>query len=57
MKKITKEHLDTCVQAHKDEMKRALELIFLNLNHGQTQKLLRNQEILELVQRYNVQTN
>lgn len=57
MKKITKEHLDTCVQSHKDEMKRALELIFANLNHGQTQKLLRNQEILELVQRYNVQTN
>lgn len=57
MKKITKEYLDTCVQAHKNEMKRALELIFANLNHGQTQKLLRNQEILKLVQRYDVQTN
>lgn len=57
MKKVTKEHLDTCVQAHKDEMKRALELIFANLNHGQTQKLLKNEEILELVQRYKVQTN
>lgn len=57
MKKVTKEHLDTCVQAHKDEMKRALGLIFLNLNHGQTQKLLKNEEILELVQRYKVQTN
>ncbi len=57
MKKITKEHLDTCVQAHKDEMKRALELIFANLNHGQTQKLLRNPEVQELVDRYKVQTN
>lgn len=57
MKKITKEHLDTCVQSHKDEMKRALELIFANLNHGQTQKLLRNPEVQELVDRYHVQTN
>lgn len=57
MKKVTKEHLDTCVQAHKDEMKRALELIFSSLNHGQTQKLLRNPEVQELVDRYKVQTN
>ena len=57
MKKITKEHLDTCVQSHKDEMKRALELIFLNLNHGQTQKILKNPEVQELVDRYKVQTN
>lgn len=57
MKKVTKEHLDACVQAHKDETKTALELIFSNLNHGQTKKLLANQEISELVQRYKVQTN
>lgn len=57
MKKITKEHLDACVQSHKDEMKRALELIFSNLNHGQTQKILKNAEVKELVDRYQVQTN
>lgn len=39
------------------ETKTALELIFENLNHGQTQKILKNPEVKELVDRYNVQTN
>lgn len=45
------------VEKCKQETKTALELIFENLNHGQTQKILKNQEVKELVDRYNVQTN
>lgn len=45
------------VEKCKQETKSALELIFANLNHGQTQKLLKHQEIKELVDRYGVQTN
>lgn len=45
------------VEKCKQETKSALDLIFSNLNHGQTQKLLKNQEIKELVTRYDVQTN
>lgn len=45
------------VEKCKMETKSALDLIFENLNHGQTQKLLKNQEIKELVDRYGVQTN
>lgn len=56
-KTITLAQLDTAVQACKQETKTALELIFANLNHGQTNKLLKNAEIKALVDRYNVQTN
>lgn len=45
------------VEKCKQETKSALELIFANLNHGQTQKLLKHQEVQELVTRYDVQTN
>lgn len=45
------------VEKCKQETKSALDLIFSNLNHGQTNKLLKNQEIKELVTRYDVQTN
>lgn len=45
------------VEKCKQETKSALDLIFSNLNHGQTQKLLKHQEIKELVDRYGVQTN
>lgn len=45
------------VEKCKMETKSALDLIFSNLNHGQTQKLLKHQEIKELVDRYGVQTN
>ncbi len=49
--------LTNAVEKCKSETKAALELIFSNLNHGQTNKLLKNPEIQELVDRYNVQTN
>lgn len=54
---LTIMELTLAVEKCKMETKSALELIFANLNHGQTQKLLKNQEIKELVTRYDVQTN
>ena len=54
---LTIMELTRAVEKCKLETKSALELIFSNLNHGQTQKLLKNQEIKELVDRYGVQTN
>lgn len=54
---MKKNDLNEAVQACKNETKRALELIFTDLNHGQTQKLLKNPEVQELVDRYQVQTN
>lgn len=54
---LTIMELTLAVEKCKMETKTALELIFSNLNHGQTNKLLKNPEIQELVDRYNVQTN
>lgn len=54
---LTIMELSLAVEKCKLETKTALELIFSNLNHGQTNKLLKNQEIKELVDRYGVQTN
>lgn len=54
---LTIMELSIAVEKCKQETKTALELIFSNLNHGQTQKLLKEKEIKELVDRYGVQTN
>lgn len=54
---LTIMELSIAVEKCKQETKSALELIFSNLNHGQTNKLLKNKEIQELVDRYQVQTN
>lgn len=54
---LTIMELTLAVEKCKQETKSALDLIFSNLNHGQTQKLLKEKEIKELVYRYNVQTN
>lgn len=54
---LTIMELSIAVEKCKSETKTALELIFENLNHGQTNKLLKNAEIKELVDRYGVQTN
>lgn len=54
---LTIMELSLAVERCKMETKTALELIFGNLNHGQTNKLLKNQKIKELVDRYQVQTN
>ena len=54
---LTIMELSLAVEKCKQETKTALDLIFENLNHGQTQKVLKHQEIKELVDRYGVQTN
>lgn len=54
---LTIMELSIAVEKCKQETKSALDLIFSNLNHGQTQKLLKEKEIKELVDRYDVQTN
>lgn len=54
---LTIMELSIAVERCKMETKSALDLIFENLNHGQTQKLLKEKEIKELVDRYGVQTN
>lgn len=54
---LTIMELSLAVEKCKMETKSALDLIFSNLNHGQTNKLLKNKEIQELVDRYQVQTN
>lgn len=54
---LTIMELTLAVEKCKAETKSALDLIFENLNHGQTQKLLKHQGIKELVDRYNVQIN
>lgn len=43
-------------QAIKAETHDALQLIIDELNHGQRQKLLKNEKIKELFDRYEVQT-
>lgn len=54
---LTIMELTLAVEKCKQETKTALDLIFSNLNHGQTNKLLKEKEIKELVDRYGVQTN
>lgn len=54
---LTIMELSLAVEKCKQETKSALDLIFENLNHGQTKKLLKNQEVQELVTWYDVQTN
>lgn len=37
-----------------DETKEALQMVYDNLNHGQQQKLLKNEKVKELLERYGV---
>lgn len=54
---LTIMELTIAVEKCKMETKSALDLIFAELNHGQTNKLLKHQEIKGLVDRYGVKTN
>lgn len=42
------------VAALKEETKNALQLVFDELNHGQQQKILKNEEVKALFDRYGV---
>lgn len=52
---MTKEILNQKVEEVKNETKIALETLFNELNNGQKKKLLKNEEIIKLFDRYNVE--
>lgn len=51
---MTREELHTKVVAVKTETRDALQLMFDDLNNGQQKKLLKNEEIKALLDRYKV---
>ena len=51
---ISKKQLQENVDKTKFETKSALQLIFDNLNKGQQKKLIKNEEVNELLLRYGV---
>lgn len=51
---MLKEELIIKVKAIKEETKNALQLVFDELNHGQQKKLLKNEDIKKLFDRYGV---
>ena len=52
---MNKETLKNAVEACKAETKEALQTVFDELNNGQQNKLLRNQKIKDLFNRYQVE--
>ena len=52
---MLKEELINKVKATKEQTKNALQLVFNELNKGQQKKLLKNEEIKKLFDRYNVE--
>lgn len=53
---MTKDELVAAVSAAKTETHDALQLIWDNTNKGQRNKMLKNPEIKELLERYEVDT-
>ena len=53
---MTRDELTAAVTATKTETHDALQLIWDNTNKGQRNKLLKNPEIRELLERYEVDT-
>lgn len=51
---ISKKQLQENVSKTKSETKSALQLIYDSLNHGQQKKLLKNEEVYQLLKRYGV---
>lgn len=51
---ISKQKLRANVEQTKSDIKAALQLIFDSLNHGQQKKLLKNEEVYQLLKRYGV---
>ena len=52
---MTKEKLDAKVAQVKNETKVALETMYNALNHGQKQKILKDENVAELFARYGVE--
>lgn len=51
---ISKEKLQENVSKAKSETKAALQLIWDNLNNGQRKKLVKNEEVYQLLKRYGI---
>lgn len=51
---ISKKQLQENVNKTKSETKSALQLIYESLNHGQQKKLIKNEEVYQLLKRYGV---
>lgn len=51
---ISKKKLQENVDKTKSDTKAALQLIFNSLNHGQQQKLIKNEDVHALLLRYGV---
>lgn len=52
---MTKQELSAAVQAVKTETRDALQAMFNELNHGQRQKLIKNEAVKTLLDRYGVE--
>jgi len=51
---ISKKQLQENVDKTKSETKSALQLIYESLNNGQQKKLIKNEEVYQLLKRYGV---
>ena len=51
---ITKKQLQENVNKTKSDTKAALQLIYDSLNHGQQKKILKNEEVYQLLKRYGI---
>lgn len=51
---MTKEHLDSIVEAAKNETRDALQTVVDELNQGQRKKLVKDATVKELLDRYGV---
>lgn len=52
---MTKQELSAAVQAAKAETKDALQTLYNELNHGQQQKMIKNETVKTLFNRYGVE--
>ena len=55
MKRITKEHLNTAVEAAKGETREALQTVYDALNNGQRKKLVKNESVKAIFDRFGVE--
>lgn len=52
---MNKAHLQRKVDAVVNETKEALQIVYDELNQGQQKKILKNEEVAKLFERYNVE--
>ena len=51
---MTKAEFEKRVQAAQNDINKALEMVWSNLNNGQQKKLLKNAEVVAVLKRYGV---